>query len=402
MQMKLYHSAFQPLPPFLGFALLSLILSGVAGADERLWVEATINGKDAHLAFDTGASHLLLFPKGAARLGLSFTNAPKGVHLSLGEVPMGRTEECELQVGGSILRTSFGVVEVPEMLPIGFDGVLGWGPLADNIFKIDANLGAVTCLTNIPIAAANWMKFTLETNSNTLKIRVSHRGKETSVIAVDTGFEGGVKLSPDLWRDWKAVHTDQPMTLTAYYMPGAGMVVAEEAWAKKLAIGSLLMTDVPVTEANKADVSPGSTKNQMTFGLAALKRLDLIIDGTRGIAYLHAKDMPPPAYEHNRLGAVFAPFDLQSEDLIGRVVNGSPAWVAGIRSGDLLTHIGRLDVTKWRTDPAVLPLTRFWVRPPGTKLELTLRRSNEVFKTEVILRQILSPDISSSAKAPHE
>jgi hypothetical protein len=400
--MKFNRSLLRQHRPALGLALASFVLSGVAGVDARLWVEATINGKAAHLIFDTGAGDMVLFTKGAKRLRLSFTNAPADVQLAPGEVPIGRTEECELQVGATKVRTSFGVLEVPKMLPFDCDGVLGWGPLANNIFMIDARQGALTCLTNIPGAATNWMNFALQTNSTVLEIEISQSGGEPSIISVDTGFKGGVKLAPDQWREWKSTLTNQPMTLDAYYMPGAGMVVAEEAWAKKLAIGSLLVTDVPVTEANKADVGLGSTGYQMTLGLAALKRLDFIIDGKRGIAYLHAIETPPPPYEHNRIGAVFTPVDLQSGDLIAHVVDGSPAWMAGIRNGDLLARIGKLDVTKWRTDPAVLPLSRFWDSPSGTKLELTLKRSNKKFRTEVVLQQILPPETNSPAKVSDE
>ena len=102
------------------------------------------------------------------------------------------------------------------------------------------------------------------------------------------------------------------------------------------------------------------------------------------------------------MGAVFTPVDLESEDLIARVVGGSPGWEAGIRNGDVLTRIGELDVTKWRTDPNVLPLARFWSRAAGTKLDLTLRRGKQVFKTEAVLRQILPPEASFSGNIPHE
>ena len=128
----------------------------------------------------------------------------------------------------------------------------------------------------------------------------------------------------------------------------------------------------------------------------------MIIDAKGGFAYLRPKGTRPPPYGHNRLGAVFTPVDLQSEDLIARVVRGSPGWEAGIRNGDVLTRIGELDVTKWRTDPAVLPLSRFWARAAGTKIELSLRRGKEVFKTEVVLRQILSPETSSLGNISHE
>ena len=185
-------------------------------------------------------------------------------------------------------------------------------------------------------------------------------------------------------------------------MPSLGVVVVEESWARKLGVGSLVITDVPVTEASKTDVIFGGPNYYMTLGMAALKRLDFVVDRVTGVAYIHAKETPPPAYEHNRLGAVFAPVDLQSEDLIGHVAESGPAWEAGIRNGDVLMRIGDLDVTKWRTDPNALHFSGFWRRPPGTKLELTLKRGEEVFKAKVVLRQILPPDTNSSVKLPQK
>src|SRR5262249_20600503 len=119
---------------------------------------------------------------------------------------------------------------------------------------------------------------------------------------------------------------------------------------------------------------------------------DLVVDGKRRIAYVRPKRNTPPPYEHNRLGTVFAPVDPQSSDLIARVAEGSPAQEAGIRSGDVLLKIGEVDVTKWRTDPAILPLRRFWSRPVGTKLDLLLKRQDHTFEAHPVLRDILLPD----------
>jgi C-terminal processing protease CtpA/Prc len=129
--------------------------------------------------------------------------------------------------------------------------------------------------------------------------------------------------------------------------------------------------------------------------------VDLIIDGNLGLAYLRPKPGPPTAYDHNRLGAVFVPPDMEGGDLAARVLEGSPAYEAGIRNGDVLLKVGDLDATKWRTDPKVLPLTRFWERPPGTRLELTLKRGTETLKITAVLRQILGPGAGSPEKVPH-
>ena len=73
---------------------------------------------------------------------------------------------------------------------------------------------------------------------------------------------------------------------------------------------------------------------------------------------------------------------------MAHVAEKSPAQKAGIRNGDILLKIGGLDVTKWRTDPKVLPLRRFWIRPAGTKLELSLTRDDKPLKATVELKDI--------------
>jgi C-terminal processing protease CtpA/Prc len=77
--------------------------------------------------------------------------------------------------------------------------------------------------------------------------------------------------------------------------------------------------------------------------------------------------------------------------LVAHVIQGSPAYEAGVRDGDVLLRIGDLDVTKWRTDPRVLPLSRFWSGPAGTILHLGLKRNGQGLDVEVALQNIF-PD----------
>jgi hypothetical protein len=395
------------LPDRRGLSLTSMFLCAVClwalaarAGDERILLDATINGKSASLVFDTGASDLILFRKGAERLGLTVTGPPRDVQVAPGEVAVGRTEPCEFVLGKTRTRTSFRVFDPPSFLSMGVDGALGWQPSRFNTIQIDANLKRAMWLTNVPPEAATWLKFHIRGQSRILTLEIPGQEAEQGVITVDTGSSCGVALSPELWRAWRAEHANQPKTLMAGYMPGAGTVVMEEGWAKQLTFGPLVLTEVPVMPSNVAEQAMGAPGFEASFGLAALKRLDLIVDGNLGIAYIRPKTGPPPVYEHNRLGAVFVPYDMQKGDLVARVIDGSPAYEAGIRDGDLLLKVGNLDATQWRTDPTVLPLSRFWERPPGTKLDLTLKRGSKTLKATPVLRQILEPSAGSAGKVP--
>ncbi len=107
-------------------------------ADERLWVDAKINGQKAHLIFDTGADRLILFRKGADRLGLRITNTQEDLFPPPGEVVLGATEPCEVCFLRSGRKTSLGVVEIPSYMDMQADGVFGWGPLRNSVLRIDA------------------------------------------------------------------------------------------------------------------------------------------------------------------------------------------------------------------------------------------------------------------------
>ena len=380
-------------PLQLLFTLLLLSsLTALAQTDERLWVKATVNGQPIRLAFDTGSSRFLLFPKAAARLGLRVTNAPPDVKLKPGEVPMGRTEQCRVVIEeGDEVIASLGVVDVPPVLERGCDGVLGWGELSPVVVEINARAGVVSHLTNTPPDAANWVKLRILTNSSTLRLEVPRTAGSTSSISIDTGSPQGVQLSPPKWREWRAAHPGQRATEHADFVPATGLVVGEEVWASEISFGPLKLTEVPVIESSKTDIGIGGAGYEATLGLTALKRLDMILDCRTGVAYVQVRRSPPLPYQHNRIGAVFTPVSMEGGDLIAHVAERSPAAKAGIRNGDMLLKIDDLDATKWHSDPAVLPLSRFWERPAGTKLLLTLKRGQETLQTPVVLENILVP-----------
>lgn len=382
-------------------ALLLLLWACPLQADQRIWVDARINGQPARFIFDTGADRVLLFRNGAERLKLKFTQAPADSSGPSGTVGIGETEPCDVRLLGNQLRMSLGVVEMPNYLDMHADGVLGWGAVQNNILIIDALASEVRFAESVPAEAQSngWTKLRLQKGSGFLCLEIPRGRNPAGVVLVDTGFTGGVAVPPEMWQAWSTVHPHRPTTLDSYFMPGAGLVVKEETWAGSLQFGPLLLTDVPLIEANQAQLALGSAGYEASLGLAALKRLDFIVDGKDGTAYVRLKNTPAPPYQHNRLGAVFVPPDSTSDELVAHLANDSPAQQAGICNGDILLKIGNLDATKWRSDPAVSPLSHFWTQPAGTRLDLTFKRQSATFKTTVMLRRILGPGQDTPSRA---
>lgn len=361
-------------------------------ADDRILFHAKINDHAVRLAFDTGAEYTTLFSRTAKRVNLKWTNPPANVKISPGKVPLGISEECRFVVGGTATQTRLRVFNPPAHLPLDVDGVLAWADVKQNILRIDPNTKMALALPSLPKDEGVWRKWNLRQNSRVLAIALPDAAEGGGTILIDTGSPTGVELSPSRWMDWCSKHKDRPLTLSASYTPSAGLKVYEKSWADKLALGQFTIGNVPVRQSSPG-INLAVTDYEATLGLFALTRQDVIIDGKNSALYTRPISNPKKKYQYNRIAAVFVPKNMRSKHLVAHVVEGGPAYQAGIRSGDVLLKINDLNVTNWRTDPKVLPLSRFWERPAGTKLELSLQRDGNTFKVTVKLKEIFPQSI---------
>lgn len=374
--------------------ILLVIVAGCLGltlqaADARIWLDATVNGQRVRLVFDTGATDSALFRRTAERLKLKVTDPPPNYRPGPGMVRTGLTEPVDFTCGTLTVRTSLRVIDFPKWATDEVEGLLSWNPLRSNVLVFDATSLRVDVGGSLPARALAWPKFKLRSDAQILGFDVGGYDPRHGTVYLDTGMNNGVALNRALWARWAATRTRQPATMTAFITPVAGIVVKKELWADQISLGSLVLNDVPVQEFDIKTESPALPNHAATLGLFALHRLDLVVDGSNAVVYARPAEGPAPAYPHNQLGAVFAPQDLQSEPLVAHVAAGSPAFLAGIRDKDVLLKIDGLDVTKWQTDPRVMPLSRFWERPAGTAYTLTLQRGKREYETKVVLKQIL-------------
>jgi hypothetical protein len=362
---------------------------------ERIWLNAKINGKPVHLAFDSGSNVGALCPQTVQKLGLKFIPAPTNA-LFHGFMA-GDTEDCTLALEGMDMegKTSFLVLDLPVYLgtDADFDGVLGYYLVSNNVARIDAVAGDVTLLKKVPKQTAQWARFSVLTNYGTLDLQIPHGDHSNGVLRIDTGSGSGFALPAQEWRRWREGHPQSPITIDTHTTLDEGFDVVEEAWADQISVGPLVLTGVPIevtiVHAGPARTNWWGTQYEGTLGLAALKRLDFIVDGNNGLAYLQAKKTRPPAYPHNRLGAIFAATTTQTNQAVARVVDGSPAYEAGVRNGDVLLQVDDVKVTSWSAS---------WIdrfrRPAGTRLNLVLKRDGQTVRVTATLRDILERRLS--------
>jgi hypothetical protein len=262
------------------------------------------------------------------------------------------------------------------------------------MWELRADDMRVSALEELPKDIGKWTKYELLKDAPVLAFQVSSDGKKGAAIMVDTGDSGGIRLSEGLWKTWRQHHADKPATLEALWTPASGMTVHEECWADKFSLGSFSVTNVPIEPSSF--VGRGIWDDyQASMGLFALTRQDVILDWKNGSMYLGPTQPAQRPYSYNRIGAVFVPGGNKGNDLVGHVLDPSPAYEAGIRNGDILLKTGDLDVTQWHTDPSIRPQKRFYTDPAGTRIHLTLQRDGKPFETTVELRDILQPEPKS-------
>ncbi len=374
------------------FAVCAVLLSAAActagAAQDRITIPAKINGEAVQLTFDTGAQYHVLFHRAADRLGLKVTPPPADYTPPPGLVTGGVVEPCRLEIGTSAAQVGFRAVKIPAFLRPGADGVLSWHGLTDTIIAIVWDRKEAGSLAAVPEPARRWLKAPLRPKDWMLGVTLAGEDGQEQAVYIDTGFSSGACLSGKRWKQWLAEHPDEPVTLEASYSPAHGLAISEVRWADRLVFGPLVLRGVPIRKVEPA-LEGLFPKLEAVLGLFALTRLDVVLDGKDQCIYLHPNPHPKTICDYNRLGAVFCPRDLQSADLLARVLDASPAHRAGIRTGDVLLRIDDLDATRWRTDPKVLPLARFWARPAGTRLRLSLRRDGKPYEAIVELEGIL-------------
>jgi hypothetical protein len=375
----------------MGMLFVSLLcfcqLTVAIAADDRIWMETTINQKPVRFIFDTGSPTCILFRKSAERLGLAITNANFG---GTNGRYTGITESCSMQNGQGYGDAHFYIIDLPPHIysQTEADGVIGWEPVSKNVTTIFARQQVVIFSKKVPLDVSQWIKFQVLTNCPLLELVLKKPDGKSDVLAIDTGPPQGVKLNPRRWREWKLAHSTQPITLGVNFYPLSGTIVSEESLAKEINFGSLALTAVPVTEANPADLALGKNY-EGTLGLAALKRLDLVVDANNGVAYLRPKTNVPLDYSFNRAGLVFTT-DKEESHFIANVVKETPADAAGIQTGDVLVKFNGRQITGWVGDPPNINQL-MCDEPPGTKMTFTLIRQKKEFEANVILEDFFKP-----------
>ncbi len=250
--------------------------------------KATVNGQPATFILDTGSSASWLRDDSARRLGLKITMPPDAVAIRLQGASIGFTEPTPITLGADAFAAPLLVLPWSSSVTVHFDGCIGWPEIKNNILVFDPAQRTVTRVEHLPAETAQWLKLKIHPDKMlTLELPLPQGG--AGLLLLDTGSMHGVALSPLRWFAFKRDHPDAPINNIAFFGV-TGPVNRPQSWADALTLGPLTLTDVPVIEANDYEMS-ALDNYYGTLGLEALARLDLVVDGPAGFAYLRPR--PP-------------------------------------------------------------------------------------------------------------
>jgi lipoprotein NlpI len=267
------------------------MLEGCTGADPQtriVFANATINERRAKLLLDTGSPDMWLFQASAGRLGLGSS--------------ADYTPPARLSVGANITTTEIPIHHeewyARWAVSGDYEGIVGWLDVRENILVFDADRHVVYPVPELPTAAHRWLKLKISpADSQILMLEIPQPDGSTGKVLVDTGSPFGVSLTPAQWQKWRQDHPDAPSTSRLFKIAGSTVGDRTEAWADEISLGPLSFTDVPVHEATVNEIEMTGNKTYAgTLGMYALERMDLVVDGRSGFAYVRLRPPPGPPY----------------------------------------------------------------------------------------------------------
>jgi tetratricopeptide (TPR) repeat protein len=296
-----------------------------------IFPQATVNGRPAKLMLDTGASSAVFTDAGATRLGVK-------IALPAGISPIKLTDNTGFALSEPVRVTVSAETFTAPVLVLPYnladvDGSIGWPEVRDNLLVFDPTTRAVHSVEKLPpeTSGSGWLKLKIPP-SNVLVLETVSPNGHAADIAVDTGADYGVALAPAQWKEWRAAHPNATINTESGFMPGAGGWKVEESFADNLKLGALTLTAVSVRQANQAELA--TTGDYIgSLGLEALARMDLVVDGKNGVAYLRPRSVSANPSAQNQDWTVTGPISLKSDALL--VIAGNAKSAQGDYAGAL-------------------------------------------------------------------
>jgi predicted aspartyl protease len=367
---------------------------------DKIMIPVRVNGSEP-LSFilDTGAPiaalmNLELAEKmdfdimGQAQLGGAGAGAASTVDLAGGV-------QLELQ-GIEIANATMAIgVGHGKLLNSGYDGIIGRSVFANLVVEIDFAKQVLRLYppdtfaytgngTEIPLTLVGGSFPYIET-----AVSIDGGDAVPMSMVVDTGASPALVLFADSHSDLELPDT---MVQSLLGWGASGPVHGQAGRITRLELGDHVLRDVVTSFPDASSTAslpkpgPGAPERHGALGIKVLKRFRVFFDYANTRLILEPSDMFDAPFTFNRAGLIPAPWatgDSQIE--VGSVIASSPAGAAGIEVGDNIIEIDGKPVA----DIDVNQVMSLLEQPPGTKLQLKLRRGSQTLEKKLTLESLI-------------
>lgn len=359
----------------------------------HVWVRASIDGlPPADFLLDTGASLTVIDSAYAARVGLKPEGAMTGQGAGAGgSVSFTRLRSVRLEGpdgdGVELADVKAGVLSVNGMLAPFFwrdcAGILGFNVLNRFVDRID--FGAETLTLEEPstfVYRGQGAKVPFRLAGFMPVVTMTVDGRYTGEFRLDVGSSSTVDLHSPFVRE----HGLLERTGRGIEVLGGGFggtFTSRLVRMRSMALGPFTWKEPLVSLQTGTAGMLASEDYAGNVGNQILDRFTVTFDYERKALYLEPRDVKRRD-PFSRLGAQLMRMDGVVK--AGQVLEGSPAWDAGLRLFDEIVAIDGKPALEYGPE-AVNRM--FESRRPGTRVVFDVRRGDETLRLTAVLRDIL-------------
>lgn len=332
-----------------------------------------LDGTPVALAWSSGTQLMMGMDTGAVQTSLLFSPAVESIGarlrgkgiMRIAYVPISLKEE-------DIPISQKQDVVVVDQAP--YDGLLGWECIRKYVWNINYPKRSHRFFNTLPPRIRTWNKLPLIPGSDYPQIADKHGRR----IIIDTGAPHAVYISKKRWNAIKQAYPDAFVSVYTGYSPAAGGFYAHECMlVSSFQIGALELKNILLCESfANPDVMGIPHDIDIILGFGALAARQFWLDGPGNVLYFSSVSHKTPTPEtFNLMGGTFIQDRNGNGPLKAYVAEWSPAWEAGLRTGDVLISING------RKNP-YSDLVEYVTTQRGAKANVMVQRKNKLIRIQ--------------------
>lgn len=362
-------------------------------------VEVWLNGIiPLKMIFDTGAENTILFDKEIAQiLGIEFERQIPIIGSDLDSVliaNISRNVVTRLVGCNTVMRDIIVLQDntllLKEKLGTEINGIIGGSYFANLVMEINYKKNKIyfTHPNQFKPPSKNYHKFKLNVVSNKpyVKGSISISGEQKKMVnlLVDTGASLPFLIH---------TNTDSTLVLPERVMVGnvgfglSGAIYGYRGKSNLFELGDLRFNQI-VTSFQDLLFDEIADNFELIrngiIGNTLLSRFNMIIDYTNEYLYLKPGKKYNEDFSFDKSGiTIFAVGPQLNQYYVVAVIKDSPADLAGVRPGDLITKVGRKKAKRF----TLSRITDKFTKKEGKKIKLTLKRGTQEFAITFQLKE---------------